>query len=359
MPDFESDLVPAHPERKVGLPPGSVVFVGEERTDPVEFRVLEYGPDHLVETDRESVEEVLKYRDTTPVTWVNVGGVHDESIIRTIGDHFHVHPLVQEDIVHTGQRPKLEIHDDYLYLVVKMLYFDDPKEELRAEQVSLLVGQRNLISFQEDPGDVFDPVRKRIRNGRGRIRDQGPDYLAYALLDVIVDHYFAILERLGVRTEDLEDEIMGEVPQNIEDDIHDLRRDLIFMRRMIWPMRELLYQLERTDSPLWATDNQPFVRDTYGHVVQVLDLLEALRDTASGLHDLHMTSISNRMNEIMKVLTIIGTIFIPLTFIAGIYGMNFEYMPELGWAWAYPAVWGVMVALAGVLLLYFRRRDWI
>jgi len=360
MSNSQSDLIPHNPEQKVGLPPGSVVFVGEERTEPVQFRVLEYGPDHLVETEEEGLDEVLKYRDTTPVTWVNVSGVHDESVVRTIGDHFHIHPLIQEDIAHTGQRPKLDPQENYLYLVVKMLYFDEDRDgELRAEQVSLLVGERNLISFQEDPGDVFDPVRKRIRNGRGQIRDRGPDYLAYAILDVIVDHYFVVLEELGTRTEELEDEIVGETPKDIEDDIHDLRRDLIYMRRMTWPMRELLYQLERLDSPLWAENNQPYVRDTYDHVVQVLDLVEALRDTASGLHDLHMTSISNRMNEIMKVLTIIGTIFIPLTFIAGIYGMNFEYMPELGWGWGYPAVWVVMLSLAGALLLYFRRRDWI
>lgn len=356
----ENDLVPPDPEQTVGLPPGSVVFVGEDRTEPVEFRVLEYGPDHLLETDEETLDEVLEYRDRTPVTWINVSGVHDESVVRTIGDHFDVHPLIQEDIAHTGQRPKLESHDDYLYLVVKMLYFDDERDgELRAEQVSLLVGERNLISFQENPGDVFDPVRKRIRNGRGHIRDRGPDYLAYALLDVIVDHYFVVLDALGARTEDLEDEIVDEVQQDVQEEIHDLRRDLIFMRRMTWPMRELLYQLERLESPLWGDDNRPYVRDTYGHVVQVLDLVEALRDTASGLHDLHMTSISNRMNEIMKMLTIIGTIFIPLTFIAGVYGMNFEYMPELGWPWAYPAVWAVMGILAGALLLYFRRREWI
>ena len=360
MAPSESDLIPHNPEQKVGLPPGSVVFVGEERTEPIQFRVLEYGPDHLVETDHEGLDEVLKYRDTTPVTWINVSGVHDESVVRTIGDHFHIHPLIQEDIAHTGQRPKLDPQENYLYLVVKMLYFDEERSgELRAEQVSLLVGERNIISFQEDPGDVFDPVRKRIRNGRGQIRDRGPDYLAYAILDVIVDHYFVVLEELGIRTEEIEDEIMGETPKDIEDDIHDLRRDLIYVRRMTWPMRELMYQLERLDSPLWAETNQPYVRDTYDHVVQVLDLVEALRDTASGLHDLHMTSISNRMNEIMKVLTIIGTIFIPLTFIAGIYGMNFEYMPELGWTWGYPAAWAVMLALAVALLYYFYRREWI
>jgi len=360
MAPSESDLIPHNPEQKVGLPPGSVVFVGEERTEPVEFRVLEYGPEHLLETERESVEEVLKYRDTEPVTWINIAGIHDPSVIQTIGDHFRIHPLIQEDIAHTGQRPKLEAQENYIYLVVKMLYFDDDRDgDLRAEQVSLLVGERNLITFQEDPGDVFDPVRKRIRNGRGHIRDRGPDYLAYAILDVIVDHYFLVLEELGGRTEELEDLIVEEEAQTLQTRIHDLRRKLTFVRRMTWPMRELVYQLERLDSSLWAENNQLYVRDTYDHVVQVLDLVEALRDTASGLHDLHMTSISNRMNEIMKVLTIIGTIFIPLTFIAGIYGMNFEYMPELGWTWGYPAVWVVMLTVAAVLFYNFYRREWI
>jgi len=340
------------------MPPGSVVFVGPERTDPTEFQVLEYGPDHLLETTEENVEDVLRYRDTTPVTWINVSGVHEASVIRTIGDHFQVHPLLQEDIAHTGQRPKLEVQTEHLHVVTQMLYVSEDGT-LRAEQVSLLVGEHNLISFQEEPGDVFDPVRNRIRNGRGQIRNRGPDYLAYALLDVIVDHYFLVLERLGTRMEDLEDEILDAPNSQMQDDLHNLRRDLIYLRRMTWPMRELLYQMERLDSPLWSDDNRLFVRDTYGHVVQVLDLVEALRDTASGLHDLHMTSISNRMNEIMKVLTIIGTIFIPLTFIAGVYGMNFEYMPELTRPWAYPVVWVLMLSVAGGLLYYFRSLDWI
>jgi len=356
MPD--SHPYAGYSDEKAGLPPGSVVFVGEERTEPIDFRVLEYGPNHLHETDRESIDEVLKYRDTTPVTWINVSGVHDESVIRTIGDHYHVHPLIQEDIAHTGQRPKLELQEDYLYVVAKMLYLSQDNA-LQSEQISLLIGDRNLISFQEEPGDIFDPVRKRIRNGRGHIRDRGPDYLAYALLDVIVDHYFAVLESLGIRTEDLEDEI-SEVPHDqMQHDIHQLRRELIYMRRITWPMRELLYQLERLDSPLWSDENRLFVRDTYGHVVQVLDLVEALRDTAGGLHDLHMTSISNRLNEIMKVLTIIGTIFIPLTFIVGVYGMNFEHMPELSHPWGYPTVWIVMLSMAGGLLYYFRHLEWI
>jgi len=346
-------------KRNVGLPPGSVVFVGDEKTGPVQFSVLDYTVDRLEEAKLQSVGDILPYRDSPTTTWINASGVHDEEVIRAIGDHFGLHPLIQEDIAHTGQRPKLESYDDHVYVVSKMLYHDDVEDHLRAEQVSFVLGGNYLLSFQEDPGDIFDPVRKRIREGRGHIRSRGPDYLTYALLDVIVDHYFVILEELGGRTEEIEDAVLDDPRPETQERINDLRRDLIFMRRMTWPVRELLSQLERLDSPLWSEETRPFVRDTYDHAVQVLDLVESLRDVVGGLTDLYMTSLSNRMNEIMKVLTIIGTIFIPLTFVAGIYGMNFEYMPELTVWYGYPAVMAAMAAMAFALLLYFRRKEWI
>jgi magnesium transporter len=346
-------------KKDVGLPPGSVVFVGEDKTGPVQFSVIDYTGDDLDEKTLDDAADVLPYRDSPTTTWINVSGVHDEAAIRTIGEHFGLHPLIQEDIVHTGQRPKLEVYDDHVYVVSKMLYHDDEEDHLRAEQVSFVLGGSYLISFQEDPGDVFDPVRKRIRDGRGRIRSAGTDYLTYALLDVIVDHYFVILEELGARTEEIEDEVLDDPQPETQERINDLRRDLIFMRRMTWPVRELLSQLQRLDSPLWTEETRPFVRDTYDHAVQVLDLVESLRDVVGGLTDLYMTSLSNRMNEIMKVLTIIGTIFIPLTFVAGIYGMNFEYMPELTVWYGYPVAMSVMALIAGVLLVYFRRKEWI
>jgi magnesium transporter len=346
-------------KKHVGLPPGSVVFIGEEKTEPVRFSVIDYTDDALEETTLRDVGAVLPYRDSPTSTWINVSGVHDENTIRAIGEHFGLHPLIQEDIAHTGQRPKLETYDDHIYVVSKMLYHNDGDRHIRAEQVSFVLGGNYLLSFQEDPGDVFDPVRRRLREGRGRIRARGTDYLTYALLDVIVDHYFVVLEELGGRTEELEDEVLDDPQPETQERINDLRRDLIFMRRMTWPVRELLSQLERLDSPLWSEDTRPFVRDTYDHAVQVLDLVESLRDVTGGLTDLYMTSLSNRMNEIMKVLTIIGTIFIPLTFIAGIYGMNFEYMPELTVWYGYPAAVAVMAIIAGGLLLYFRRKKWI
>jgi magnesium transporter len=346
-------------KKDVGLPPGSVVFVGEKKAEAVQFSVLDYTADRLKEAQLSSADEVLPYRDSPTTTWINVSGVHDEAAIRTIGDHFGLHPLIQEDIVHTGQRPKLETYDDHVYVVSKMLYHDDEENHLHAEQVSFVLGGSYLISFQEDPGDVFDPVRTRLRQGRGRIRGAGTDYLTYALLDVIVDHYFVILEELGGRTEEIEDEVLDDPTPETQERINDLRRDLIFTRRMTWPKRELLSQLQRLDSPLWSEETRPFVRDTYDHAVQVLDLVESLRDVVGGLTDLYMTSLSNRMNEIMKVLTIIGTIFIPLTFVAGIYGMNFEYMPELTVWYGYPVAMTAMAAIAAVLLLYFRRKEWI
>ena len=346
-------------KKHVGLPPGSVVFMGEEKTEPVRFSVLDYTAERLDETEISSAEAVLPYRDSPTSTWINVTGVHDENTIRTIGEHFGIHPLIQEDIAHTGQRPKLETYDDHVYVVSKMLYHNEEDQHLRAEQVSFVLGGNYLLSFQEDAGDVFDPVRERLRKGRGRIRGAGTDYLTYALLDVIVDHYFVILEELGSRTEEIEDEVLEDPQSETQERINNLRRDLIFMRRMTWPVRELLSQLERLDSPLWSEETRPFVRDTYDHAVQVLDLVESLRDVVGGLTDLYMTSLSNRMNEIMKVLTIIGTIFIPLTFIAGIYGMNFEYMPELTVWYGYPIAMAVMAGIAAVLLLYFRRKEWI
>jgi len=346
-------------KRDVGRPPGSVVFSGEEKAHAVRFSVLDYTNDTLEETDFSTAEEVLPYRDSATTTWINVSGVHDEDAVRTIGDHFGLHPLIQEDIVHTGQRPKLETYDDHVYVVSKMLYHDEEEDHLRAEQVSFVLGGSYLLSFQEDPGDVFEPVRRRLREGRGRIRSRSTDYLTYALLDVIVDHYFVILEELGRRTEEIEEEVLDDPQPETQEHINDLRRDLIFMRRMTWPVRELLSQLQRLESPLWSDETRPFVRDTYDHAVQVLDLVESLRDVVGGLTDLYMTTLSNRMNEIMKVLTIIGTIFIPLTFVAGIYGMNFEYMPELTVWYAYPVAMAGMATIAAALLLYFRRKEWI
>jgi magnesium transporter len=356
---------------KIGQPPGSVVYTGEDPDRPVTFSVIDYDRASLSETQTRSVEDVLAYASTETVSWIDVTGLHDEEAIRTIGDHFGIHPLVQEDIANTDQRPKVEVQDGHLYATIKMLYVSGgeaaggppgdaaSEPQLRSDHVSLVVGPNYLISFTEQPDDVFEPVRQRLRAGTGRIRGRGADYLAYALLDVIVDHYFLVVESVSEWAEDLEDEILEGPADDTQDRINALRRDLIFMRRTAWPARELLLQLTRTESPLWDEETHPFVRDTYDHALQVIDHVDALRDTVSGLMDLHMSALSHRMNEIMKVLTIIGTIFIPLTFVAGIYGMNFEYMPELSWRYGYFVSLGVMGAITLVSLEYFRRKGWL
>jgi len=360
MPTLLSSILPTlKRKRKVGLSPGSVVFVGEETTRPVTISVMDFNEEALDERRVDDVAEVLALRDTPTVSWINVDGIHDTDLIKTVGDHFGIHPLVQEDIAHADQRPKLEEYDDYLFLVIKMIRHDAATQTLRIENVSLLVGTNYVISFLEDPGDVFEPVRERIRGARGRIRRLGSDYMAYALIDIIVDHYFVVLEQFGETAEVIEDEVLEDASIETQEKINDLRRALISMRRAVWPVRELLGRLERLESPLVDAGTRPFLRDAYDHAVQVVDIVESLRDLVGGLTDLYMTSISNRMNEIMKVLTIIGTIFIPLTFIAGIYGMNFEYMPELSWQYGYFATWGVMILLGVLLLFYFRRREWI
>ena len=343
---------------KVGLPPGSVVFTGEEPTEDVTIDLIDFEPDGLNEQPIDDVETLTDLRDSETVSWINVVGLHEEHIIERLGTLFGIHPLVQEDIVHPTQRPKLEEYDDHLYIVLKMIYHDD-EGALITEQVSLILGSHYVITFQERPGDVFDPVRQRIRSARGRIRRMQPDYLGYAIMDVIIDHYFVVLEHFGKEAEDLEDEVLDDPTIETQQQINELRRALIHMRRAVWPVREVLSQIQREESPLIQPDTRPFIRDAYDHAVQVVDIVESLRDVVGGLTDLYMTALSNRMNEIMKVLTIIGTIFIPLTFIAGIYGMNFEYMPELQYRWAYPAFWIVIIVMAALLLVFFRRKDWI
>lgn len=343
------------------MPPGSVVFVGDASDAPVSFEVISYDEHEATTEHPSTVDEALSAWDATGdrTSWLNVTGVHDASVIQKIGEHLGLHPLVQEDIANTGQRPKVEVIANGLFLVVKMLYVSPEEDSVTSEQISLLVSQTGVVCFQERPGDVFGPVRERIEAGRVRIRSGGPPYLAYALLDLIVDHYFVVLEQLAAHAETLEDEVMDDPTPRTQERLNHLRRNLALVRRHAWPVREVLSQLERTEEDVWPASLHPFVRDAYEHAVQVLDLVESLRDLVGGLMDLYMTSLSNRMNEVMKVLTIIGTIFIPLTFIAGIYGMNFEYMPELSAPYGYPIAMTVMTLIGFVLVYFFRRKDWI
>jgi magnesium transporter len=345
--------------RKSGLSPGTLVHIGDKKIEKPKISIIDFSEKELHEKVAKKVEECFPYRDKRTVTWINVDGLHEPGLIESLGRHFRIHPLVLEDIVNTGQRPKMEGFEDYIFVVLKMLDYDEKTSEIRTEQVSLVIGKYFVISFQEREGDVFNTVRERIRKSKGKMRKRGSDYLAYALMDAVVDNYFIVLERMGEKTEDLEQELLSKPSSETLQTIHLLKRELILLRKSVWPLREAVSGLARGDSKLIKDNTIVYLRDVYDHTIQVIDTIESLRDTVSGMLDTYLSSISNRMNEVMKVLTIIATIFIPLTFIAGIYGMNFEYMPELEWPWGYFAVWGVMAIVAIIMAIYFKRRGWL
>ncbi len=345
--------------KKVGLSPGTLVHIGEKKIEQVRIRVIDYDEQHIEERDVKTIEECLPYKDTPGTTWINIDGLHETDVIEKIGKHFNLHPLILEDILNTDQRPKMDDHDEYLFLTLKMLTYEEEEGQLKVESISLVLGPNYLLSFQEGEGDVFEPVRERIRKAKGKLRQRGPDYLAYALTDAIVDNYFVVLEKISDEVGSLEAELTtNPSPQTLQT-IHELKRELIFLRKSVWPLREVTGALERGEVELIQDKTTVFLRDVYDHTVQVIDTVETLRDMVSGMLDVYLSSVSNRMNEVMKVLTIIATIFIPLTFIAGIYGMNFKYMPELGWKWSYPLLWLLMVGLLVFMLLYFRRKKWL
>jgi magnesium transporter len=353
------DWLPNRQKKQVGASPGTPVFVGERKAEAVKITIIDYDEAKFDERVVKEVAECFPCRETSTVSWINVDGLHDVEAVQRLAAHFGLHPLTVEDIVNTQQRPKLEEFEDYIYIVLKMLIYDGGSGEVESEQVSLVLGRNYVLSFQEKAGDIFEPVRERIRNGKGRIRKRGPDYLAYALIDAVVDHYFLILEASGERLEGLEDKVVADPRPETLREIHRLKRDMIELRRSVWPLREVIGALDRSESRLVDVSTRVFLRDVYDHTIQVIDTVETFRDMLSGMHDTYLSSISNRMNEVMKVLTVIATIFIPLTFIAGIYGMNFEFMPELGWRWGYFAVIGVMIVVALGMLKYFKKKNWL
>lgn len=346
-------------QRKAGLPPGTLVHIGEETDEEVRITVLDYNESEFQEKHIESVEECFPFKEKPTVTWINVDGVHEVGIIENLGKQYGIHPLVLEDIVDTEQRPKLEDFDNYLFVVLKMLHDYDPEDGIQVEQVSLVVGPNFVISFQERRGDIFDSVRERIRNAKGRIRKMGADYLAYGLMDTVVDNYFIVLEKLGEQIESVQEELLGDPTLDTLHGIQRLKRELLFLRKSVWPLREAASSFERSESSIVRKSTRMYLRDVYDHTIQVIDVLESSRDMVSGMLDIYLSSLSNKMNEVMKVLTITATIFIPLTFVAGIYGMNFEHMPELHWRVGYPVALLVMSTIAGVMLFFFKRKKWL
>ena len=345
--------------KKVGLSPGTIIHIGEKKTEKTGIKIIDYDETYFQEKEVSSIEESFPFKDIPTVTWLNIDGLHEVDILEKIGRHFGLHPLLLEDVVNTDQRPKIEDHDNHIFIVLKMLDYDETKNEITAEQVSVILGPNFIISFQEREGDIFNTVRKHIRNKIGRIRKMKAAYLAYALLDAIVDHYFIILEKLGEKIEQIEEELVADPQPATLQEIHTLKRELIFLRKSVWPLREVVNTLERGESPLIQESVGIFLRDLYDHTIQIIDTVETFRDMVSGMLDIYLSSVSNKMNEVMKVLTIIATIFIPLTFIAGIYGMNFAYMPELRWRWGYFAVLGVMIITTIGMVKYFKNKKWL
>jgi len=344
---------------KTGLPPGSLVFTGDRKVEHIQMHTIVYDGDSIQEDDIVQIQDFQPDPSSDKVCWLNINGLHDVRTIEFIGKRFQIPDLVLEDILHTEQRSKSEDLEDLLFLVLKMVTFIPETAMLQWEQISLIVRDHYVFSFQEFPRDVFDAVRERIRQNRGRIRKSGADYLVYALVDAIVDNYFNALEVIGERIETLEERVVEDPAPDISQEIYQLKREMIFLRRSVWPLREVIGNLERLESHLFQPETLPFLRDLYDHTVQVMETIETYRDVLNGLRDTYLSSISNRMNVIMKVLTIIATIFIPLTFVAGIYGMNFEWMPELKWKWAYPCVWLLMGLIAAVMIVFFRKKKWI
>ena len=344
---------------KIGLPPGTLIHIGERKTEKVRIRILDYDEAQFEEEEAKTIEESFPFKDKPTVTWIDIEGIHQVEIIEKLGSHFGLHPLLLEDILNTDQRPKMEDYGDYIFIVLKMLYLGEANNEIEAEQVSLILGSNFVISFQEREGDAFDPVRDRIRNAKGRIRKAGADYLAYTLLDAIVDNYFIILESLGETIEETEEQLATNPNPETLQLIHALKKEMIFLRKSIWPLREVISGLERCESSLIHESTGAYLRDVYDHTIQIIDTVESFRDMISGMLDIYLSSISNKMNEVMKVLTIFASIFIPLTFVAGVYGMNFSFMPELKWQWGYFGILGVMALVGISLVVYFKRRKWL
>jgi len=345
--------------RKAGLPPGSLVHVGEVRETQTRISIVDYNKDILEEQTVESIEQILQCRERDTVTWVNIEGLGNVELIGAIGEQFNIHPLVLEDILNTHQRPKLEEYEDYLYCVLKGISLAENVFAVDYEQISILILKDFVFTFKEKQDEIFEPVKRRLRSSKGHFRSQGADYLAYVILDTIVDSYFTLQDSLDDIVDSVEENLLTDPTAETLATIQEVKRELIFIRRSISPLREMLNAILRSESPLIEEKTLIYFRDISDHVLRISESIESSRDMVAGLLDIYITSISNKMNEIMKVLTVFASIFIPLTFIAGIYGMNFEYMPELKWKWAYPVLWAAFIAIPVILLVYFKKKKWL
>lgn len=345
---------------KIGLEPGQVVHVGDQHMDRPEVWVIDYGADYLTEHTFEEMHTVDWNQFTHPktVSWINVTGLHETDVLKTIGESFRIHPLVMEDVADTCQRAKWEENDDHLFVLLKMLY-SPSDHSFEVEQFSMVLCGHTVLTFQEKPNGLFDVVQERLRKNNWRLHNRGADFLAYTLLDVIVDHYFQVLDNVADSVETLEDEVELRPSSGTLVNIQRLRREVVMLKKYIWPLREVLSQLKHSESPLLTEETKVYLNDVYDHLIQIIELLESYRDITTGLSDLYMSQLSHQMNKVMQQLTVIATIFMPLTFIVGVYGMNFKYMPELDWVWGYAGVWGVMILLTACLWVYFKQKKLI
>lgn len=343
--------------KKAGMPPGSLIHIGEKKREKPNITLYEYNEEGFEEKEIKNLEDCLTDIKDSRTRWINVDAVSQAKVIEKIGVHYGLHPLVMEDILNTDQRPKIEDYGDYLYIVAKTLYYNDQANEIISEQESIILGKNYVITFGEKDGGIFHPLEERLRQEIGRIRKAGADYLAYCILDLVVDNYFIVLEKISDEIEMAEERLVNHPKPEILKSIHRLKREMLFLHKSVWPLREVIALMERRESPLIKESTEVYLRDVYDHIIQVIDTTETLRDVLSSLLDIYLSSVSNRMNEIMKVLTMISTIFMPLTFIVGLYGMNLK-MPEAGWPFTYPIVWMVMIAITVFMLFFFKKKKW-
>ena len=345
--------------KKIGLAPGTIVYTGSKKDHQLFIDVFDYNKELIVEKELKSVTEAFSFENENTNTWINVNGLNHVDEIEKLGQHYKLHPLIIEDIASTKQRPKVDEYEDYLFIVLKMLYFDG-NQDLKIEHISFVLGPNYVLSFQETEGDVFDPIRERLRTGKGRARGLGADYLLYILMDAIVDNYFALIETFGDKIEDLEDKLFdNKTDENITSEIQTLKKEILKIRRAVYPLREVVNKLEKNENEFIQEKTHNYLRDLYDHIIQVSESIDIYREMIWGLMDMYMSTISNKMNEVMKVLTIMASIFIPLTFLAGIYGMNFENIPELKFKNGYFVLLGLMLVVFLGMLYYFRKRKWL
>ncbi len=345
-------------QKKTGLPPGKLVYTGDKKDSPVNITVFDYDTNQFNEKTFSTAEECSQYKNTLTTSWINVDGIHNVELVEQIGKTFGISSLVLEDVVNTGSRPKIDDFKDYVFIILKMLNYEKENHTLNVEQVSLILGKNFLISFQENKDDLFDGIRARLRDPNARARNYGADYLTYCLMDRVIDEYFLIIESMGEELEDMEQEVAVNPSQQFLKRYNELKRDSVFLRKSVWPLREVINYLLRNDVGLIKPEALPYFRDLYDHTIQVIDTTETYRDLFSDIMELYLSTLSLKMNEVMKVLTVISTIFMPLTFIVGVYGMNFHFMPELSWRYGYLVIWGIMIAVAAGMILFFRSKKW-